>query len=217
MSRTLVERFGFGIDRLAMVHNGVPVPPPERDGAHAADGLLHVGTVSRLVPVKGLDLVLETAALLRRDLGQVRVSILGDGPLRERLRQRATELGILDCLELRPSQSDPLPFYRSLDVYLNTSLHEGMPLSVLEAMACGKPVVAPRVGGIPEAVTDGREGFLVDGRDPATFAARCRVLLLDRDLREAMGARAQERVRSGFSVQGMAEAYARLYARCPAR
>lgn len=211
MGRVLVERFGFGRDRLAVIWNGVPVPPEGVNGAKGGQELFHVGAVGRLVPVKGFELALETAAFLRRDPGRMRLSILGDGPLRERLHARAEELGILDSLDLRPSETDLVPFYRSLDVYLNTSLHEGMPLSVLEAMACGKPVVAPRVGGIPEAMRDGREGFLVDGRDPVAFAARCRTLLAERDLREAMGARARERVRTCFSVERMAQAYAELY------
>jgi glycosyltransferase involved in cell wall biosynthesis len=211
LKRVLVGRFGVSADRLAVIWNGVPLPPRDATAGSRRQGPFHIGSVGRLVPVKGFELALETVALLRRDLGHVRLSILGGGPLRERLEARARELGILDCLDLRRPEIDPLPFYRSLDAYLNTSLHEGMPLSVLEAMACSRPVIAPRVGGIPEAVRDGQEGFLLDVRDPEAFAARCRTLLADASLREVMGDRARDRVRTCFSVERMAQAYAEIY------
>ncbi len=211
MRAALVERLGFAADRVEVIRNGVPVPAERR--ADRAGRLPRVGSVGRLVPVKGFELAVEIAAALRRRPGGVRLSILGDGPLRGALLARARVLGLDETFELCPPRDDPGPFYRALDVYLSTSRHEGMPLSVLEAMACGTPVVAPRVGGIPEAVTDGGEGFLIDGRDPDAFAARCRLLLADAGLRRAMGGRARERVRTAFSVEAMGEAYLKLYER----
>ncbi|HZS35093.1 MAG TPA: glycosyltransferase [Methylomirabilota bacterium] len=212
MRATLVERLGFAADRVEVIRNGVPVPAERRADRFGRPP--RVGSVGRLVPVKGFELAVAIAAALRHDPGNVRMSILGEGPLRPALLGRARALGLDETFELCAPRDDPGPFYRALDVYLSTSRHEGMPLSVLEAMAWATPVVAPRVGGIPEAVTDGAEGFLIDGRDPEAFAARCRLLLADPALRRSMGARARERVRVAFSVEAMGEAYLKLYERC---
>ena len=107
--------------------------------------------------------------------------------------------------------TDPSAYYESLDLYINTSLHEGIPMSILEAMAAGKPVVAPRVGGIPEIVTDGEEGLLVDARTPPAFGAACMRLMNDPSLRARMGERAKEKVAASFSADAMAAHYRRLY------
>jgi glycosyltransferase involved in cell wall biosynthesis len=101
-------------------------------------------------------------------------------------------------------------FYAGIDIYLNTSLHEGIPMSVLEAMAHGLPVVAPAVGGIVEIIEDGVEGFLVEGRSPQAFAKKC-ILLQDGELRLKMGRAARARVEKAFSAQAMAQEYYRLY------
>ena len=79
---------------------------------------------------------------------------------------------------------DPMPYYQSLDLYLNTSLHEGIPLSILEAMACGKPVVAPKVGGIPEIISHEENGVLIEAREPKKIADSCLRLMQDEDLRK---------------------------------
>jgi len=107
--------------------------------------------------------------------------------------------------------TDPSAYYESLDIYINTSLHEGIPMSILEAMAAGIPVVAPQVGGIPEIITDGEEGLLVDNRTPSAFGAACLRLMNDPSLRTRMGARAKAKVEASFSDVAMAAQYRRLY------
>lgn len=210
MRRALIDRYGFREDRLRVIRNGGRFP---EDAARTTmpGPVFHVGTVARMVPVKGLDLFLEVAAILRRETGAVRFSILGDGPLREELVRKARDLDIHDCMEFVAPRQDPFSYYRSLDVYLNTSVHEGLPLSVVEAMACGKPVVSAAVGGIPEIVTDGVEGFLVERRDAERFAERCLALRRDTGLWRSMGVRAAASARSRLSAEAMAQAYRRLY------
>ena len=216
MKRALVGRYGFRDDRVQVIRNGARVPaampPPATMG-----GSFHIGTVGRLVPIKGLDLFLEVAAEVRRHAPDVRFSILGDGPLREELGRQAARLGIGDGVELLAPRPDPFGYYRSLDLYLNTSVHEGLPLSVVEAMACGKPVVSAAVGGIPEIVTHGEHGFLVEGRDPGRFAERCLTLMRDNRLRRKMGEDAAVAARSRLSAEAMAQAYRRLYDECGTR
>ena len=124
----------------------------------------------------------------------------------------APEEAVADVRDLEvPPQSDPQPYYRGLDIYVNTSLHEGLPLSVLEAMACGKPVVAARVGGIPEVVRDAEHGFLVDGREARAFAESCARLIEDPALRRTMGQNARARIAEAFGRERMAASYRALY------
>jgi glycosyltransferase involved in cell wall biosynthesis len=210
MKGTLVRRYGFREPRVRVIRNGgrFPAPVPLR----APDlSMFHIGTVGRLVPIKGLDLFLEVAAAVRRSVPTVRFSILGDGPLRDELGRHAVRLGIADCVEFLNPRPDPFGYYQSLDVYLNTSIHEGLPLSVVEAMACGKPVVSAAVGGIPEIVAHGEHGFLVEGRDPARFAERCLTLIQDNRLCRSLGQRAAEAARSSLSAEAMTRQYRGLY------
>jgi L-malate glycosyltransferase len=214
MKRALIDRYGFTEERVQVIRNGGRFPEPV---ATSPGAVFHVGTVGRMVPIKGFDLFLEIAAAVRRQAQAVRFSILGDGPLKEELARMAAALHIDDCVEFVSPRPDPFTYYRSLDLYLTTSVHEGLPLSVVEAMACGKPVVSAAVGGIPEIVTDGEEGFLIAGRDPAPFARRCLELLRDDRLRTRMGERAAASARSRLSAEAMAGAYRRLYDTCGTR
>jgi glycosyltransferase involved in cell wall biosynthesis len=146
-----------------------------------------------------------------RDDDQVRFSILGDGPLKERLIRKARDLKIEGDVDFLSPTSDVFSYYQLLDLYLNTSHHEGIPLTILEAMACGKPVVAPSVGGVPEIVSHGEHGLLVEGREPRKFADSCLKLIQNKDLRITMGETASKRIVSCFDSFKMAECYRQLY------
>ena len=210
----LVERHGFSPERVHVIHNGIALPGAQPAAPRAAGAPIRVGSVGRLVPVKNFALFVEVADAVTREAAGVEFSILGGGPLRAHLEALAAARG--GRLHFLEPVSDPAPYYRSLDVYVSTSHHEGLPLSVIEAMACGVPVVAPRVGGIPEIVVDGEQGFLVDSHDPSEFARRILDLVRDPALRREMGDRAAQRVRSDFSAAGMADRYRALYrARLP--
>lgn len=216
MRGALVGRYGFRQEQVRVIRNGGRFPAMA-PAATSRRERFHIGTVGRMVPIKGFDLFLEVAAAVRQENPFVRFSILGGGPLRHELARRADELKVSDCIEFLPPRPDPFPYYDSLDVYLNTSLHEGLPLSVIEAMACGKPIVSSAVGGIPEIVAHGDHGFLVEGRDPARFADCCLRLMRDDQLRIEMGGRAGAVARAQLSATAMSEAYRRLYEECRAR
>lgn len=211
--RQLVAERLCRADKVEVIRNGIEVPSPRIDPPASEPAGPHIGTVGRLVPVKGFDLFLEVAAGLKRRVPSARFTILGDGPIRDALTRRAKDLGLGASFAILPIRPDPTPYYRSLDLYLNTSWHEGLPLSILEAMACGVPVVAPRVGGLPEIIRDGTEGLLVDGRDPGRFVDACSRLIEDRRFAAAVAAEGRRRVASEFSSERMAELYACLYRR----
>jgi L-malate glycosyltransferase len=198
--------------KLHVIHNGVVFPTDigERTIRKDADKF-RIGTVSRLVRVKDLELFLNVAKDLKPRMPNVEFSILGDGPLKEQLLRRAEELNLADIVTFLPACPDPFPYYRSLDAFLNTSLHEGIPLTILEAMACGLPVVAAQVGGIPEIISHGQDGLLVEGRRAEKFSRFCLDLVENQELRKRIGKNASMKVARCFSGFGMASHYLNLY------
>lgn len=192
---------------------------PEVSAAPGAAGTSEVvGTVTRLVAVKDIALLLEAAALLRTRRPHVRFVIVGDGPERSALEGRAADLALGEVVEFRGEVRPAWPALREFRVFALTSVSEGVPLAVLEAMAAGLPVVATAVGGMPEIVEDGVTGFLVSREgDRATVAAalasRLETLLADWEVRERMGAAARRRATQEFSTALAARRTLRFYER----
>jgi len=217
MKTILLEGFGVRPERVRLIRNGIEVPRDWETGDRNGTTDVHIGTVGRMVAVKGYRLFLEIAAHLHARHPNVRFSILGDGPMVAALTCEAAKLGLSDHVDFLPPRTDPQPYYRGLDIYVNTSLHEGLPLSVLEAMACGKPIVAARVGGIPEVVHHGEHGFLVEDRTVSGFAASCERLIENQELRRTMGQNARARVAEAFGRERMAASYRTLYEELCAR
>ena len=135
----------------------------------------------------------------------------GEGPERSKLQALIQQYGLNETFVLKGHVEDMLPFYRSLDLYLNTSVHEGIPMSILEAMAHGLPIVAPNVGGIGEVLDNGEDGYLIDTRDPGAFAEKCFLLYENKQLRRRMARAARAKIVKSFSVENMAAQYHELY------
>ena len=136
--------------------------------------------------------------------------LAGDGPEHEQLESKVREYGIQNRFSFLGHLSDMDTFYQGLDIYLNTSVHEGIPMSVLEAMSFGLPAVVPMVGGFPEIIEQGVSGFLVEGRDPEVFAEKI-LSLTDIGCRRLMATCARQRVLDCFSREAMTRAYSSLY------
>jgi glycosyltransferase involved in cell wall biosynthesis len=141
----------------------------EACGAEPADAL--VGIVGRLVPIKDVESFLDAAARVRAIRPATRFVIVGDGERRASLEQRAAALGLGDRACFVGWRSDLEAIYRDLDVVVNSSLNEGTPVALIEAMAAARPVVATAVGGTPDLLGQGARGRLVPSRDPAALAA----------------------------------------------
>ena len=214
IKNVLVNEKGFLAGSVELIYNGIETSPGMLESSSSSESdCIHIGTVGRMVPVKDFPLFLKIAAELRTCSSHVRFSILGDGPMKQDLVQLVKGLELEECIRFETPRPDPFPYYQSLDIYLNTSRHEGLPLSLLEAMACGKPIVAPYVGGIPEVVGDGEQGFLVRSREVKDFVKPCLRLVHDRDLRVALGKNAAECVVERFSSSQMTTSYQHLYER----
>lgn len=176
-----------------------------------SDGRFAVGWVGRMTAVKRGDDVLEGFKLLRDRGVDATLCLVGDGPDRPQLERRAHELGIVRDTLFLGYQEDVAPLYAAFDALVLPSGNEGTPVSVIEALAAGRPVVATRVGGVPDVVRDGEDGFLVDAGATGELAERLGRLAADPELRERLGAAGRARVLPRYAVGRLVEDVDRLY------
>ncbi len=140
--------------------------------------------------------------------------LVGDGPLREELEDRATRLGVEERVLFLGWREDIPEVLACADLFVLPSLYEGLPLALLEAMAAGLPIVATAIGGTSEAVVDGVTGLLVPPGEPRSLAAAIRRALDDEGLARRLGAASRERVRREFSAAAMARRTVSIYEEC---
>jgi sugar transferase (PEP-CTERM/EpsH1 system associated) len=203
-----------GVDerQIRQLYSGVDVerftPAEERRSVETA---VVIGTVGRLDPVKKQDLLLDALARICQRQPNVKLTIVGDGPLREPLRSHATELGVADRVNFTGARSDAPELMRSFDVFVLPSINEGISNTILEAMATGLPVVAGRVGGNPEIVADGVTGRLYDPVDASGLEQALMPYLTDPVVRRAHGAAGRARVVQNFSLAAMVGRYQNFY------
>jgi glycosyltransferase involved in cell wall biosynthesis len=126
--------------------------------------------------------------------------MIGDGPDRGAVERRAHELGVMRDTLFLGYQEDVAPYYAAFDAMILPSINEGTPVSAIEALAAGRPVVATRVGGVPDVVREGEDGFLVDPGDVQALADALETLARDPALRERLGAAGRERVIPRYRV-----------------
>ncbi len=216
--RHLVEVEGFPDARVRVIGNGVDVDrfyPRGPDLALASELQIPLGApvaaiVAALRPEKDHEMFLQVAAILRRQFPDAQFLVIGDGPLRARLEERARQLAITDCVRFLGVRDDVPALLGLATVVLLTSENEANPVSILEALACGKPVIATRVGSVPETVLDGRVGFLVEPKDAAGMAERVATLFADRALAERFGATGRQHVVAHGSLERMVWGYEQL-------
>lgn len=229
------EKFGVGkAEQFSVVPLGLDVAlfsdwrgrrKNLRDELNAAEGDLLVGIVGRLTEVKNHRLFLEAAARFHKEdgtgKGVVRFLVIGDGHLRQELEAHAQALGITEKVHFLGTLNDPEIFYPALDVVALTSLNEGTPLSLIEAMANARPCIATAVGGVVDLLGSAtksngyaiaKRGVLVESGDAEGFSQGLMRLLKDERLRDDLGARGLEFVRLKYSKERLLEDIAGLYA-----
>lgn len=203
--------------RLRVVSNG----SEPCDGTVALDpallALRERGPVAAAVtvmrPQKRLDVLIDAAPLVFERLPEARLAIVGEGPLQEELHARAAALGLDrdERFTFLPFSAPAARHLRALDVFVLSSGWEGLPISILEALACGVPQVATDVGGTSEAVADGHTGLLVPAHDAPALAAAIAALLADRPRRDAMAVASRARHAQRFGIDRMVAETAELY------
>jgi len=210
--------------RTLFIKNGVDTDKFSLQGARAADvpwgaDDVVIGTVARVQDVKNHRALVDAFARLRAQLqandpllaARIKLAIVGDGPLLPAVREQVASLGLGDAVWLPGARADIAALLHTFAVFALPSLAEGTPVSMLEAMACGLPVVASNVGGIPEVVDDGVQGLLVPVGDVDALTAALARYVQDLLLRARHGQAARARVEERFSMRAMLAAYGALY------
>jgi glycosyltransferase involved in cell wall biosynthesis len=222
--RQMLVADGVPPERTVTVHEGIDVDhvrsaPPVN--VHEAFWLPHrapvVGNVAALVPHKGQRHLIEAAHLVVQQMPDVRFLILGEGELRDMLERHVRDHHLEKHVFLPGFRTDVLGCMKSFDLFVMSSVTEGLGTALLDAMACGTAIVATRTGGIPEVVEDGATGRLVPPRDHAAMAQAILALLRDDEQRRRMGEAGLARVQTRFSVERMVAETAAVYARVAGR
>jgi glycosyltransferase involved in cell wall biosynthesis len=218
VASVLVRRDGFVPSAIRVIANGIDLPPPppipaERFRRELAlpEGARVVGTVGNLRAVKNQAMLIEAFAPLASADPHLHLAILGEGSERGGLEERLRALRLEGRVHLAGRRDDARSWLGHFDLFVLPSLSEGLPLSLLEAMAAGCPVIASSVGGIPEAVGDGREGLLVPPGSAPALTRAMRRLLRDRALARLLGEAAARTAAERFDGARMTAAYLELY------
>lgn len=218
--RQLLLVDGVPAQRAVTVHEGIDVGRVE----HAPPANLHeelwlphnapiVGNIAALVPHKGQKHLIEAALLVLQKIPDARFVIAGEGELRESLERQVREHRLEKHVFLAGFRPDVLSVLKAFDLFVMSSVTEGLGTSLLDAMAAGKPIVATRTGGIPEAVVEGETGLLVPPRDHQAMADAIVQLLENEGRRRQMGAAGLERARGLFSAERMVQETVKVYRR----
>ena len=206
ISRKILEllvQAGVVPEKIRLIHDGID-PRPFEFAANTRDmrpERVVVGMAAVFEERKGHRFLLEAARRLKEQGYQIQYRLAGEGSLRKSLEETATRLGVKDDVQFLGFVSDISAFLSQVDIFVLPSLFEGLGVSVLEAMAAGKAVIASRVGGLPELVIDSVTGLLVAPRDIEGLANAISKLAADRFLIREMGQRGRERLRENFTME----------------
>ncbi len=214
--RRMVEVERIDPAEIVLIRNGIAgFEPGDGSRVRAELGISAaapvIGSVGHLRPEKAFEILVEAAAVLRQDHPELALLIAGEGPERLAIETAAAGLGLDNCVHLLGARDDIPDILAALDVAVCCSDFEGGPLSVMEYMEAGLPVVATRVGGLPELVEEGESGLIVPPRDPAALASAVGRLLEDPDLGERLGRRGQELRRRKWDLDSWSRQLDGLY------
>jgi len=218
LRRWLVDYVGIRADKVLRIHNGVDLDRfsvGERDEGRKALGLASTdvvaGAVGRLDPVKDHATLLEAFARIPDRPPNWKLVIIGEGALRPQLEARVARLDLEGCVHLLGERSDVPLLMKGLDLYVISSIAEGISNTLLEAMSTGLPVVATRTGGNPELAEEGRNAKLVAVGDADAMSCALSEYLQDSELRARDGRASRQRIIESFTLERMADEYDRLY------
>jgi glycosyltransferase involved in cell wall biosynthesis len=211
--RYLLDREDLDDAKVTMIPNGIdtsmfhPAIADQREGARLDLGIpsegFVIGGVGRLVPQKNFMLFLEVVADVVRSHPSVYFVIAGTGPLEQLLRAKATTLGIVEHVRFLGHVKDRVGLYHALDALMMTSDFEGTPMTLLEAMACGLPVVASAVDGIAEVCTHRKDALLATQGQTNGFEEGCRLIITDESLRIGLGVAARRTILERYEISAL--------------
>ncbi len=205
----LIARGYLSRARALLIGNAVDVPPESELSRPGSNQRVLIGAVGRLVPEKDFDCFLTAVSLLSEY--EFDVVIIGDGPLRSSLLEKAKSLGLSDRVRFLGARNDVNRWMSQLDIFVMSSISEGEPMALLEAMSYGVPVVATRVGNIPTLVRQEREGLLVESNDPGALAGGIKSLIDDQSFRVSCGMMARKKIQEERSIDALVGKYLDIY------
>jgi len=209
----------FGSEKVTCIHNAIDIeqirvtkPATElRKELKLGEKEFLIGTMGRLTPVKGLESFLKAARIIRCQKPNVKFIIAGDGPLKDALQKQARECGLDEVVLFLGHRNDSHDILGLLDLFVVSSMSEGIPMVLLEALSLARPVVATLIGGIPEVIEHGVSGLLVTPGREDELAKSCIALMDDSDYARRLGAAGRQRVVEHFSASAMANNVAEIY------
>jgi len=210
---------GFPKRKIMVIHNGVlPVQTVSsqkiatlKNSFMIPSDVSVIGTVGRLVAVKDHKTFLDGAKIILRTNKKTRFIIVGDGPMKSELEAYANSIGIENEVCFAGFRTNIADFLGMFDIFAMTSLHEGIPMALLEAMSLSKPVIVTKVGGIPEIVKDSTSGILIPPRNPDALAEACLKVLADTNLVRKLGTRAMQAIQEHYSIEFCVNKTKKLY------
>ena len=205
-------------DKLSTIYNGVDLarfsethPEKIRKEFNIPDHVPVVGTVGNLSHKKGIPYLLDAIGLIVLAYPNAKFLLVGQGPLEEEMKEKAIHVAARQQIIFTGPRSDIPDLMSAMDIFVLASLFEGLPNVLLEAMALGKPVVATKVGGIPELIESKGDGILVPPQDPEELAKAVLTLLENPAKAKAMGERGAEKIKNHFLLDRMIDQYDHLY------
>ena len=203
---------GYAADKICLIPNGIdsdffsPNPSVMKEQ-------YSIVSVGRLVEEKNFDLLIDTVNILKKEYADIRCTIIGDGPLFNPLFQKITSLGLQKNILLCGAKPNEMvkKIMQQKQIYISTSVFEGLPLSVLEAMALELPVIASASGSIPNVIRDGESGFLIESNDAEQIAKAVRSLFEQSHMRVKLGKSARRTIVEKYSVKTLTAKTQELY------
>ena len=220
VARHLKEDFKVPESKVHLIANGIDLKKFQM----AAEGMRQesrqryalgndalIGVIARLSDVKGIDQLIKAMPLVLKEVPEANLLIAGQGPQELELRKLTDLLGLKACVHFKDTVNQTQELLHAFDVFVMPSMMEGLGLSVIEAQACGIPVVASRVGGLIDLIEDGKSGYLVAPKDTAALADRIVRVLKDKQGARAMVLAARQNIEEHFSAQQMLQGTFKFY------
>lgn len=220
VNKCLIGFIGIAPDKITLIYNSAPDLEQQtldrKEEIRANLGLkpsdFVVGSISRLAELKGHIFIIEAIKELLKHNQNCKCIIAGDGPLRESLTQEVKNLGLEDKIIFLGQRKDAEDLYLAMDVFvLKSTSKEGLPLSLAEAASAGLPLIATAIGGNPEIVQDGVNGFIIPPKNSGTLAEKIEYLMRDPGTRKRMGENSRKIWQEKFTLQGMLNKIDSLY------
>ena len=209
VKETIQEVYSLPGQKIPVIFNGVNLSKCQIKHNYATKEAFTIIHIGRFMDVKNHSLLLHSFSRFVDHYPKARLQLIGEGELQHNMEQLAVEIGIAQEVYFAGLQSDIFPWLHQADVFILTSKYEGMPMTLIEAMGTGLPVIATKVGGIPDIITDGEEGILTESDSEQIAAAMER--MMDVEFRQKCGKKARKKAIEQFAADTMAEKYIQLY------